>query len=64
MNASVAKAGSAITAAAVAAFALCVVTSFHFGRYMAGMFIVFGFVMMMAGFHAESGKDHQTNMET
>jgi len=61
MNAVVAKTGSVITAVAVAAFGVCMLAGFSFGSYMAGMFIAFGFVMMIAGFHAASAKEHRAS---
>lgn len=64
MNSTVAKSGSAITAVSVLGFAMCMLIGFDFGYYLAGLFIAFGFVMMIAGFHAESGKEHQVAANT
>ena len=64
MNSTVAKMGSGFTAVSVIAFALCMLFRFDFGYYLAGMFIAFGFVVMIAGFHAESAKEHQAAANT
>ena len=64
MNSTVAKAGSVITAVSVIGFAICLLIDFDFGSYLAGMFISFGFVMMIAGFHAESDKKHKVAANT
>ncbi|MCG1013042.1 hypothetical protein JT739_10605 [Tepidanaerobacter sp. GT38] len=64
MNFTVAKIGAVITALSVIGFAICMLIEFDFGSYLVSMFIAFGFVMMIAGFHAESDNEHKVAANT
>ncbi len=64
MNLTVARIGAAIDAVSVAGFAICMLIGFDFGSYLVCMFLAFGFVMMISGFHAESDKEHEVAADT
>lgn len=64
MNSAVAKIGAMIAGISVIGFALCMLFDFDFGSYLVCMFLAFGFVMMTAGFHAESDKEHKAAANT
>lgn len=59
MNSTIAKTGAAMAAVSVAGFAVCMLLGFDFGSYFVCMFLAFGFIMMIAGFHAESDEKHK-----
>lgn len=61
VNSTIAKTGAAIDAVSVIGFAVCMLIGFDFGSYLICMFLAFGFVMMIAGFHAESYFFHWTH---
>jgi len=46
------------------AFAICMLIEFDFGSYLVCIFLAFGFVMMVAGFHAESDEEHKVAANT
>lgn len=64
MNLTVAKIGAVIDTVSVIGFAICMLIGFDFGSYLACMFLAFGFVMMIAGFHAESDTEHKVAANT
>jgi len=59
MNAAVARIGAGVEVVSVLAFAVCVLIDYDFGSYLSGIFIAFGFVMLIAGFHAECDPEHK-----
>jgi len=64
MNLIIAKIGAIIDAVSVIGFAICMLVDFDFGSYLVCMFLAFGFVMMIAGFHAESDKEYKVAANT
>ena len=58
MNKAIAKIGSGIVALAVLLFAIFMVTS-KFGSYFVCIFLAFGYLMMIAGYHNESTEDRK-----
>lgn len=53
MNRTIGMVGSLVTALAVLCFAVCMLIQFNFGSYFVCMLLAFGFLMMIAAFHAE-----------
>jgi len=64
MNTFVGKIGAAIAAISVVGFAACMLLGFDFGSYLVCMSLAFGFLMMIAGFHADSSKEHKAAANT
>ncbi len=64
MNLTVAKIGAAIAGVSVIGFTICMLIGFDFGSYLVCMFLAFGFVMMVSGFHAESDEEHKVAANT
>ena len=64
MDYTIATIGALINAASVIGFAACMLIGFDFGSYLTCMFLAFGFVMMMAGFHAECPPQHKIAANT
>lgn len=58
MNKMIARIGSIIVIVAVILFAAFMVT-FKFGSYFVCIFLALGYLMMIAGFHNESGEDRK-----
>ena len=58
MNKSIARIGAIIVIITVALFALCMVTS-KFVSYFVCIFLALGYLLMIAGFHNESGEDRR-----
>lgn len=59
MNRNIAKTGSVMVTAAVLLFAVCMLISFDFGSYLVCMLLPVGYIMMAAGFCAESDGEHR-----
>lgn len=59
MNRIIAKTGSVMVTAAVLLFAVCMLISFDFGSYLVCMLLPVGYIMMAAGFCAESDGEHR-----
>lgn len=59
MNRRIAALGAWIVTIAVAAFAVCMVIPFDFGSYFVCMLLPIGYVLMTAGFCAESDEGHK-----
>lgn len=57
MNKRLGRIGSLIVTGAVLGFAVCLAVSFDFGSFLICMLLALGFIMMTAGFAAESGDD-------
>ncbi len=64
MNRSIAKAGALMVAFSVFLFAVCMLIPFDFGSYFVCMLLAIGYVMMAAGFSAESDAEHQAAAKT
>jgi len=64
VNLVIARTGSVIAAVSVVCFAIFMLTDFDFGSYLVCMFLAFGFVMMMSGFHAETRKESKAAANT
>lgn len=64
MNSTLAKIGSLIAVVSVIVFAIFIFIGFNFGSYLVCMFLAFGFVMMISGFHAECHKEYKVAANT
>lgn len=59
MNRTIARAGAVIATASVLLFAVCMLIPFDFGSYFVCMLLPIGYIMMTAGFCAESDEEHR-----
>ncbi len=59
MNRTIARAGAVIVTASVLLFAVCMLIPFDFGSYFVCMLLPIGYIMMTAGFCAESDEEHR-----
>lgn len=59
MNRTIARAGAVIVTASVLLFAVCMLIPFDFGSYFVCMLLPIGYIMMTAGFLAESDEEHR-----
>lgn len=60
MNRTIARAGAVITTASTLLFAVCMLIPFDFGSYFVCMLLPIGYIMLVAGFCAESDENHKT----
>ena len=61
LNKSIPKIGSAIVAASVFLFALCMLVDYPFGSYLVCMFLPIGYIMMTAGFQNECSDERRVS---
>ena len=61
LNKSIPKIGSAILAASVFLFALCMLVDYPFGSYLVCMFLPIGYIMMTAGFQNECSDERRVS---
>lgn len=59
MNRTIARAGAVIVTASVLLFAVCMLIPFDFGSYFVCMLLPIGYIMMTAGFCADSDEEHR-----
>lgn len=59
MNKTIARIGAMIVSVSVLLFAICMLISFNFGSYFVCMLLPIGYIMMAAGFCAESDEEHR-----
>ncbi len=64
MNRVIAKTGAVIVTVSVLLFAICMLIPFDFGSYFVCMLLPIGYVMMTAGFCAESDEAHRAAANT
>lgn len=64
MNRIIPRIGSAVVAAAVFLFAVCLIINFPFGSYFVCMFLPIGYIMMAAGLHDESYESRRVAANT
>lgn len=60
MNCTIAKAGALTVTITVALFAVCMLISFELGSYFVCLLLAMGYVVLAAGFAAESDEEHRT----
>lgn len=59
MNRLIPRAGAWMVTVTVFLFALCLITDWSFGAYFVCMLLPIGYIMMVAGFHHESGDEQR-----